>query len=239
MDISNLKINKKILTITAHPDDNLCNAGTVLLLRKAGFEPFEVLLTKGERGVKKKDGTITTSSASRLKKIRLTEFQKAAHFLGLRKTFFMGQKDLQITRSLPLLEKLVSIIREVQPGIIFLLSPDDYHFDHRQASAIGLEACKMAALSWNKKLGAPYRVPIVLYIEGLELIEADLLVDISSVFPEKRKLLSLYESQVSKRAKQLLESFGSARGYLGRSQYAEAFQVPKNFPILVGFKEEK
>ena len=77
---------KKALIIGAHPDDPETGCGgTMLVLKKAGYEVVSVYMTKGEAGIPGK--THEESSA-----IRVAEATKASEMLGA-KPVFMTQID--------------------------------------------------------------------------------------------------------------------------------------------------
>ncbi len=50
-NMQNLKNNKKVILFTAHPDDHLLCAGTLMKLKDKGFQIVEVMATGGEKSV--------------------------------------------------------------------------------------------------------------------------------------------------------------------------------------------
>jgi LmbE family N-acetylglucosaminyl deacetylase len=125
--------NKVAIAIGAHPDDiEFCMAGTLLLLKKAGYETHYLNLASGNCGSADYNSATTRS-------IRLTEARAAAKILGA--SFHAGlTDDLEILYSLELLRALAAIFREVKPGIVLTHSPQDYMEDHTNTGRLAVTA---------------------------------------------------------------------------------------------------
>jgi LmbE family N-acetylglucosaminyl deacetylase len=121
---------KSAIAIAAHPDDiELMMAGTLLLLKKAGYEIHYMNLSGGDCGS-------TEHSAAAIKKIRLTEAKNASQILG---AHFHPPfcNDLQILYDIKILRRVTSVMREVKPTIVLTHSPEDYMEDH-------INTCRLA-----------------------------------------------------------------------------------------------
>jgi len=121
------------LAIAAHPDDiEFMLAGTLLLLKKAGYEIHYLNLSRGNCG------SIETDSATTAK-IRLQEANCAAKILGAQ---FHPPfcNDLEIFYDLKTLRRLCAVIREVQPTIVLTHSPADYMEDHMNTCRLAVSA---------------------------------------------------------------------------------------------------
>lgn len=119
--------------IAAHPDDiEFMMAGTLLLLRDAGWETHYLNVADGSCGS-------LEHSAARTRAIRRREAQAAARVLG---ATFHGSltRDLEIVYELPLLRRLAAIIREVRPTVVLTHSPQDYMEDHMNTSRLAVTA---------------------------------------------------------------------------------------------------
>lgn len=125
--------NKNAIAIGAHPDDiEFYMAGTLLLLKKAGFEIHYLNLASGNCGSAEYNSTTTRS-------IRNTESRAAANILGAH--FHPSiTDDLEILYQLDLVRKLAAIIREVKPSILLTHSPQDYMEDHTNTSRLAVTA---------------------------------------------------------------------------------------------------
>src|SRR5712675_307550 len=125
---------KKIaIAIGAHPDDiEFYMAGTLLMLKKAGYQTHYLNLASGNCGSADYNGPTTRS-------IRNTEARAAAKTLGA--SFHPAiADDLEIIYSLELLRSLSAIIREVKPNIVLTHSPQDYMEDHTNTCRLAVTA---------------------------------------------------------------------------------------------------
>lgn len=124
---------KSAIAIAAHPDDiELMMAGTLLLLKKAGYEIHYMNLASGSLGS-------TEYNAEETKRIRLEEAKNAAQILG---AYFHPPicNDFEIFYDLQKLKQVASIIREVNPTIVLTHSPEDYMEDHTNAARLAVSA---------------------------------------------------------------------------------------------------
>src|SRR5206468_6491763 len=121
--ISNDMAKKIAIAIGDHPDDiEFYMAGTLLMLKKAGYQTHYLNLASSNCGSADYNGATTRS-------IRNTEARAAAKTLGA--SFHPSiADDLEILYSLELLRALSAIIRDVKPNIVLTHSPQDYMEDH-------------------------------------------------------------------------------------------------------------
>ena len=113
---------KTAIAIAAHPDDiELMMAGTLVLLKKTGYDIHYMNLATGNCGS-------TKYSSEETKQIRLEEAKNAARILG---AHFHPPlcTDLEILYDVNLLRQVAAVIREVKPNIILTHSPEDYMED--------------------------------------------------------------------------------------------------------------
>lgn len=209
------------------------------MAEKFDFEPSEVVLTNSNLGQNfrsKKELDVKTVAKTRSK-----ELSTASKFLGIKKSFQLNQPDLALRYTRRFVFKVVEIIREVKPQIVFLHNQYDAHPDHKIAYEIGLTAIKVAAMGVKKEtLGASWRVPLVLCSEGMLPIKTQILVDITGYMDKKIKLFRLYLSQASPKAIAFEKGLATVRGYHLRkegSSFAEAFSLQEEFPVIL-FEEK-
>jgi len=122
------------LAIGAHPDDiEFQMAGTLVLLKEAGFETHYLNLASGNCGSLEDDAKTTRARRGR-------EARKAAALLGA--NFHPSlTNDLEIVYDLAILRRLAAIIREVKPSIVLTHPPQDYMEDHTAACRLAVTAC--------------------------------------------------------------------------------------------------
>ncbi len=125
--------NRVAIAIAAHPDDiEFLMAGTLLLLRQAGFETHYLNLASGHCGSTRHDGKTTRA-------LRAKEAHAAAGILGAQ--FHPSfRDDLEIFYDLNALRRLAALLREVKPGIVLTHSPQDYMEDHTNTCRLAVTA---------------------------------------------------------------------------------------------------
>lgn len=222
--------------VAAHPDDiELMMAGTLLMLRNAGYELHYMNLCNGSMG---------TDSATRedIVSQRAGEARNAAAVLGA--TFhepIADDLDLYYDRSAP--RRVCAVIRDTRPRILLVQSPQDYMEDHMNASRIAVSAAFFRGM--KNYLTDPPRSPVADEVTvyhalpwGLRdplrrVVRPGLYVDIASVIERKRNALACHKSQ-----KEWLDASQGLDSYLttmeemaaqvgrmsGRYQYAEGWR---------------
>ena len=179
-----------ILAFGSHPDDvELGCGGSILSAISQGLKVGIIDLTKGELGTR---GT---------PEIRKKESEKASEILGVsfRKNldfkdgFFINDKEHQL--------KVVEVLREHKPSIIFCNAVKDRHIDHPKGSKLLSDSCFLSGLSKintnynNSKNQLPWTPKqIYHYIQWFDL-KPDILIDISEFQEKKMKAIMAYESQ--------------------------------------------
>lgn len=124
-------MNKRILIVAAHPDDEVLGCfGTAARLIKEGYEAYTLILGEGktsrdeERIVKNKQDEI---------EILNTEIKKANDIIGIKKVFVESFPDNRFD-SVDLLDiiKAISKVKdEIRPEIIFTHYEHDLNIDHQ------------------------------------------------------------------------------------------------------------
>lgn len=121
------------MAIGAHPDDiEFMMAGTLVLLRQAGWQTHYMSLASGSCGSQ-------VHSPAKLRAMRKREGRRAAMILGA--VFHASLvDDLEIFYEDGVLRRLAAVIREVNPGILLVPSPQDYMEDHTNACRLAVTA---------------------------------------------------------------------------------------------------
>lgn len=124
---------ERVLAIGAHPDDiEFMMAGTLLLLRRAGWETHYLNLASGSCGSAK-------LPAAKVRAVRRREARAAAKLLGAIHHDSLVD-DLEIYYERSTLRRLAALIREVNPTILLVPSPQDYMEDHTNACRLAVTA---------------------------------------------------------------------------------------------------
>ncbi len=151
----------KVLVVTAHPDDEVCMAGTIVrVARELGGAVDQVVITNGEGGFKYATPAeaiygkkISDEKIGRreLPAIRKRELAAAGKILGVRSHEFLDEKDFGFTKDREEAFKgwkkdkiLKALERKMKLGkydYLFLLLPTTTtHGHHQAASLLALEA---------------------------------------------------------------------------------------------------
>jgi LmbE family N-acetylglucosaminyl deacetylase len=147
----------KVLLVVAHPDDEYAVAATVYrITHEIGGVVDQLVITNGEGGFRYShlaeafySVRLTDESTGRrqLPEIRRREALQAGKILGIRRHYFLGQKDSQFTKdgSEPLhglwdraavSAKLRSTLQREKYAYIFVLLPTAETHGHHQAAAL-------------------------------------------------------------------------------------------------------
>jgi LmbE family N-acetylglucosaminyl deacetylase len=190
--------DKVAIAVGAHPDDiEFYMAGTLSLLKQAGFQTHYLNLAAGDCGSSKFD-------AARTSRLRKKEAQAAASILGAHHHANLT-RDLEIFYGAKLLRSLAALFREVQPRIILTHSPQDYMEDHMTTCRLTVTAAFARGMR-NFKTAPPRPVSgrdVTIYHamphglrDGLRRrILPGVFVNTTPVHPLKQRALAAHRSQ--------------------------------------------
>lgn len=198
---------KRVLVITAHPDDADVHAGgTIARWADEGCQVDAVIASSGDKG---HDDPMMTRD--RVIALRRAEQRRAAAILGVQRVTFLDYEDGELAWAGPrLAEDVTRAIREVRPQIV--LTHDPYagppryatyqlHPDHRALGFAVIDAVYFRApgpLYYPAQAAAglvPHRPAELLLIMGEH---HDHFVDITSTFGRKVEAVSAHVSQWGK-----------------------------------------
>ncbi len=191
-------MGKIVLAVHCHPDDiEFMMAGTLFRLKEAGCELHYMNLANGCYGSAEysKEETI---------RIRREEAVQAALYLG---AGFHDSivDDLNVFYTPELIRKAMAVIREVQPDILLLPSPEEYMEDHMNTSRIGVTAAFCRGMpnypsiperpAVTNEMVIYHSMPYGLTDGFKKKIEPDFYVDIEDFIGKKREMLGFHRSQ--------------------------------------------
>jgi len=124
---------KVAFAIAAHPDDiEFMMAGTLLLLGRAGYRLHYMNIANGSCGT-------ATQPKAEIIETRRREAESAARLLGA--TFHPPfVDDIDIFYEKALLARVAAVVREVNPTLMLVPSPQDYMEDHVNAGRLAVTA---------------------------------------------------------------------------------------------------
>lgn len=189
---------KRAFAAAAHPDDiEFMMAGTLMLLRDAGYEIHYMNIANGDRGT-------AVHSRDEITRIREAEGREAARLAGA--VFHPSlASDLEVFYDTPTLERMTAVMREVNPEILLVPSPQDYMEDHINAQRVAVASAFFRGMV-NLVLNPPvdpvggdltvyHALPYGLRDALRRRVWAGQYVDVTSVIDAKREMLSAHKSQ--------------------------------------------
>lgn len=176
------------LFVASHPDDiEITCAGTAIKLIDEGKKVGIVDLTRGELSTR---GNLKTRKA---------ETEKASKVMGIHFRTNLNLKDGNIENNNANRLKLIKIIRQTKPDILFAPYPSDRHTDHINASNFIRESAFLSGLTEIKtgKLEAHRPQKTFFYRHAYDF-PISFIVDISDTYVRKMKSIECYSSQFYK-----------------------------------------
>ncbi len=222
-------MDKLILVIAAHPDDEVLGCGgTIAKHAQSGDEVYCLIL--GE-GVTARGGS--EALIEKEKEALKQNASKAAEILGIKELIFRNFPDQRLD-TIPLLAVIKSIEevkQRIKPDIIYTHHQGDLNIDHQIAFKAVLTACRPvknetvreiysfevpSSTEWNSPDVQSYFMP-------------DVFVDISETFNKKVEALKAYKSEIREyphpRSPEALEIIARRWGVNVRRELVEAFRL--------------
>ena len=231
---------KTALVISAHSADFVWRGGGAIALHaQKGYDVTVVCLSYGERGESAKLWKQDGMTLDKVKSERRREAENAASALGVSDIRFFDVGDYPLDLGRETQDRMVDVIREVQPNWMMSHSRwDPYNTDHMNTTQFALET-RMIAQAWGhnpgqKVLGAPQ-----LYLFEPHQTEQmgwkpSVFLDITPVWDRKwaaiqciqgqEHLWAFYKNVAENRANHFRRNSGGMAG--GRkAEYAEGFET--------------
>jgi len=224
-------VERKILVVAAHPDDEVLGCGGTIAklsrVRGGGAEVYLLILGEGmtSRYEKREKGM----QSMELKKLK-SNINAAVKILGIKKTFVHDFPDNRFD-SVALLDivKVVERVKsEVKPDVIYTHHRGDLNIDHRATYDAVLTACR------------PIQGETVREIYSFEVLSStewnypnsfspNAYVDISESIDKKIAAMKAYKSELKDwphpRSGKAIEVLAQQRGCEVGLEYAEAFEL--------------
>jgi LmbE family N-acetylglucosaminyl deacetylase len=175
---------RRVLVLAPHPDDETIGCGGSLALHADGNDPIKVIfLTNGGSG----------DMSGRFEKkayiaLRQNESRNACACLGIIDIEFWPYEDRALWTLSEVPGRILGVLADYQPDLVYAPSPLEFHPDHRATSAFLCSAVQLYNTSCE-----------VAFCEIGQPLRANLLVDITPVLNRKIAALKVYESQLFER----------------------------------------
>jgi LmbE family N-acetylglucosaminyl deacetylase len=219
--------NERVLAVVAHPDDaELLCAGTLARARADGAVIGIAVLCRGDKGQ-------PNPPIRNLGEVRGAEMKAAAELLCAE---FLegGFGDGELFDTAELRKRVVELFRQFRPTLVLAHSPNDYHPDHRAASAVAEAATWFCASAGHKTESTSLaKPPSLWWMDTIEMIgfQPEFYVDVSRFVELKWQMIHCHKSQLARGdsadispLEKVMIRQSEARGAQAGAAAAEAFQ---------------
>jgi LmbE family N-acetylglucosaminyl deacetylase len=216
-------MNKKVLAIAVHPDDETLGCGGTLLKHKANGDEINWLICT----TIDKNHSYYEAREKEISNVSILYNFDTVHNLRL-KTMQVDEYSMS-----ELIVSISKIINEVQPNIIYLPFKGDVHSDHRKIFEASYSCTKSFRYPFIKKI---YMMETLSETEFAPSTKEDsftpnAFVDISEFFEKKIAIMKVFESEISEhpfpRSEKNLRALATLRGATCGCEYAESFIILK------------
>lgn len=217
----------KVLVVAVHGDDETLGCGGTLLKHKAQGDEIHWLLITGptenhpfnfsKEAIEKRNETIDKVG-------KMYDFD-SINYLGI-PTIFVHAVDFG-----EIVKKVSDAIKVIQPNIIYMMSNNDVHSDHRVSFDAVYSCTKSFRYPFIEKI---YMMETLSETEFAPSTSAktfipNVYVDITDYIDRKLEIMSQYDTEVMEdpypRSLSSIKALARVRGSRAGVQYAEAFQL--------------
>lgn len=220
-------MEKVIIVISAHPDDETLGlAGTLLRHKKEKDKVYWIIGTE-----------ISTDYGYSVEQveIRHQEINKVASQYGFKGLFNLKHFTTTLTDGdIPILiQKITGIFNKLKPEIVYLPNRSDTHSDHRILFDATFSCTKSFRHKYIKQLLMYECISETEFAPALpeKMFIPNYFIDISDYIEQKIKIMEIYKSELGKhpfpRSIENIKALAHFRGAIAGVAYAEAFQLLK------------
>jgi LmbE family N-acetylglucosaminyl deacetylase len=172
-----------VLVLAPHPDDESLGCGGSLILHARHHDPVKVVfMTDGAAG-----DVGNRYPRDEYVALRQREARQAGEVLGISDLEFWNLPDGELSPYGAPLDRLVRLLEDYQPSLVYAPSPLEFHPDHRAT----------AALLWQAMQRVPPSGQVAFFEYNRPLHHVDTLVDITPVVEQKKTACDVYRSQLA------------------------------------------
>jgi len=191
-------MKKTAFAIASHPDDiDYMMAGTLVALKDVGYEIHYMNVANGSCGTNQYDHETII-------KMRREEAKNSAEVIGAHFHESLTD-DLEVFYTKELLERLIPVVREVNPEIILTHGPYDYMEDHINCGRLAVTAafargmtpapCVPQISPVNSKVTVYHSMPHSITDQLRRPVIPGLFVDVEDALELKKQMLGCHVSQ--------------------------------------------
>ncbi len=215
-------MNKNILVLAAHPDDEILGCGGVIQKHVAyGQQVFVGIIT---------DGSSAQYPGNQEKyQTKIEECREANKLLGVLEVQFLDFPDmkLDIVSHSELNNKINELVEGIRPSIIYTHSQFDLNLDHVAVASSTEVVCRPGKQYLEKVLA--YEVPSSSEWSRSGSFRPNTFVDIEPYLEQKVKAMKLYQTEYREyphpRSSEGIQILSQYRGLQSGFKAAEAFKL--------------
>jgi len=221
---------KTMLTIVAHPDDEILGVGgTLAKYINDGDEVYCLILGEGmtSRNKKRED-----TEQEKLEELH-NDTLKAAEIIGFKDVFFSNFPDNRFDSVdlLDIIKEIEKYIVKINPDIIYTHHHGDLNIDHQKTFEAVLTACRPVG-EYNIKEIYAFETPSSTewnFSYGDNSFNPNVFVDITETIDKKLKAMGCYQSEIRDyphpRSIEALKTISKKWGTVVGKEYVEAFEL--------------
>lgn len=218
---------RKVIVISAHPDDEILGVGGTLLKHKKNGDILAWLIIT----VVSEEYGFTKERVNS----RNEEINQVGNMVGFTFVYNLNYPTMSLNSDIinEMIPKISTVFSEFQPEIIYVMNRSDAHSDHRYTFE--------AVMACTKSFRFPYIKRVLMYecISETEFAPQlpekvfipNYFVDISEFFDKKLEIMQVYQSELGEhpfpRSNKNIEALATFRGATVGVKFAEAFQLLK------------
>ncbi|MBW8000471.1 MAG: PIG-L family deacetylase [Planctomycetes bacterium] len=221
-------MQKKILVVAAHPDDEVLGCGgTIARLAQEGNDVYVAILGEGITSRYESQKDVDEKLVDALRK----HAHEVSNILGVKELFLYNLPDNRFD-TLPLLDivkKIEGLIEKIKPEIIFTHYDGDLNIDHVLTVRAVLTATRPLPEQIVRKIYA-FEIPSSTewsFSQTVRAFSPNVFMDISSDLEKKLEAMQVYESESRTfphpRSPEAIQALSKYRGSQSGLKAAEAF----------------
>jgi len=223
-----MKMNKKILVIAAHPDDEILGVGgTINKHAKDNDKVYCLILGEGEKSRKEEN------SDEKILELH-NQARNAGRLIGFKEIFFLDFPDQKFdsVNLLDIIKKIEEYLEKIKPDIVYTHFENDLNIDHVLTFQAVITACRPCNENCPKEIYCFEVLSSTEWQLGEKRFKPNIYINIENEIEDKIKAFQEYKSEIREhphsRSIEGIEVLAKYRGLQCNKKYAEAFYLVRS-----------